>query len=173
MKFIPSDRFELSSTKSPDELNSALSAHVGKPKTFELILWPLGRRPDHKYVGKADSEGFKIWPAIRYQNSFLPIIVGCYSSTGIGTTIRITQSLSIFTRWFSLVWTSFVLLFLGVTIFYPDNVDGESSLMEMRLIPLSMLAFFLVLANGAFWWEARHTKDELIRILDVNEDQLL
>lgn len=173
MKFLPRDHFILYSLRSADELRTALRPHIRKPNFIQIMLWPIGKKAEQRFEGAVDIKGFKIWPVIRYQNSFLPIIVGAFRESANGTTISVRQRLSPFVKWFSVVWATFVLLFLGFAIINPDNIENAETLWEARLIPVIMIGFLWCLANGAFWWEARHTKDELKRILDAHEHPTL
>ncbi len=65
---------------------------------------------------------------------------------------------------------AFMTIWLGLTWFIGGaNAFADEGGLADKLFVLAMTAFAFALTSGGFWWEARHTKDELITILDGSE----
>lgn len=171
MKLLPFDRFTLICPKSADEIEAALSPYVSKPKFFEMRLGAFEKPPAQPFQGSITREGFKIWPHIRYRNSFLPIVVGGYEPHLSGTKIHVTQRLHVFALGFAVVWTFLAFGFGGAFVIAPPDPAVDKFLFDPRLVPYLMLFFFWAMAMGGFWWEARKTPERLSKILDAELDQ--
>lgn len=171
MKILPFDRFSLVTTKSADEIQIVLGKAVRKPKWFEIrfSLGPFGKPPEHRYEGSFEETGFKISPVIRYQNSFLPVIVGRFEPHHIGLKISVIQRMNIVVTGFVAVWVSLVGVAAVVFPVIGQTTSGESVPLEFRFLPVFMLFFAWALATGGFWREARHTKEELKLMFDAEE----
>ena len=160
MKYLPFDRFTLISPHDP----AALAARLGQ-ETEKRSFIPF-KRPSTPYYGSVTNEGFNITPAIGYRNSFSPVIVGRFEFHHAGAKIDVVQRLHYFVMAFGAFWAT-VVATVGFALVNAAPIEGEP--LFLRLFPLGMLAFFWVLSTGGFWWEARHTRDNLSAILEARE----
>ena len=169
MKIVPYDRFTLVTAKSPDDVAAALAPHVRAPKLIRLNFGAFGKKAEERFEGKADREGFKLWPAIRYRNSFLPIIVGRYEPHVSGTKVEVTQRPHAAVLVFLLVW-----LGLAGFIFHDMANAAPATRDALPFDPAHLggrvFAFVYLMALGGFWWEARHTSAALSNILEARRD---
>ncbi len=95
---------------------------------------------------------FNINRAIRYRNSFLPILHGRLFPNGTGTRVDVRMIMHPFVIGFLLLWCGIVLsAFLGIVF---DVVRGNQ-LTDRDWIPLFMLAFIYLLTFFAFGFEAQ------------------
>lgn len=171
MKLLPFDRFSLVTSKTVEEIQTSLEGVVRKPRWFDFSwsIGPFGSRPAQRYEGSFDNDGFKIWPVIRYRNSFTPVIVGRFEPHHIGLKISIIQRMNFVVTGFVVVWVSLVGVAAVLFLMIDETTSGESVPLEFRFLPVFMIVFAWALSTGGFWWEARHTKDELKLILDAQE----
>tara|TARA_B100000767_G_C19451434_1_gene404202 strand:+ start:74 stop:514 length:441 start_codon:yes stop_codon:yes gene_type:complete len=100
--------------------------------------------------GKRKENEFKVYRAIRYQNSFLPVAFGKISENGNEVLVEITLKMNIIVMIFMTVWLSFALIG-AVTITFSG---AEASL----LIPVGMVAFGYLPMQGGFWFEVPKLK---------------
>jgi hypothetical protein len=85
MKLWPTDRFEVETTMSVDDVVEALKTKIEPKRWFRLS-------PSHaSFQGTISRDGFKITRIIQYRNSFLPIVTGRFlpGNSGIKVAIRL------------------------------------------------------------------------------------
>ena len=170
MKILPYDSFTLVTPKTPDEIVSTLGPHVREPKLFRIYVGFMGKKPETPFEGKYDREGFTMWPAIRYRNSFRPVIFGRFEPHFAGTKIQIRQRLHFGVMAFLAVWIG-----LAGYIFYDFSSAGGllrsgDQPFDPAFIGAAIFGFVYLMALGGFWWEARHTEAALSNILDARRD---
>jgi hypothetical protein len=164
LRFFPYDHFSLFSRHDSPELTQRLKQNVAPSKFFRF------RRPDESYQGVVFENRFKISPVIGYRNSFLPVITGKFSRHHAGTKIQVSQRLHVVVTSFLILWCA-VVLSIGGFISFSSLGASVNGAAEFEMFPLLMLLFAWVLTTGGFWWEARHTREELMIILEAAEDQ--
>ncbi len=157
MKLLPFDKFSLLSPHDRPVVIEKLQHSLAEPKFFRF------RRPSESYQGRVDDEGFKISPVISYRNSFLPIIRGRFEAHHMGVKILVTQRLHNLVLGFITFWITGVMSIGGFIAL------ESGATLDDRLFIFGMLAAAWALVTGGFWWEARHTKEELMSILDASE----
>lgn len=169
MKILPYDSFTLVTALSPDEIAARLAPQVREPKLIRFSFGPLSKKPATPYEGRVSREGFKIWPAIRYRNSFLPIIVGRYEPHFSGMKVAVTQRLHLAVLAFLAIWIAgFASVWLVLS--GAGEFDGMRLPFDPALIPYLAAGFIWLITTGGFWWEARHTREKLSNILAAQLD---
>ena len=169
MKIFPYDRFQLISSYSKHDAIEHLQRNTAPTQLFRFS------KPNEAYTGSVYENGFKISPTIEYRNSFKPVIVGNFLSHHSGVKISVTQRLHLVVIIFLITWIVGVVGIGGLISLVPmDSLsDGPPENQFFRIVPLGMLLFVWMLTTGGFWWEARHTKEALMKFLDATEDQSL
>jgi hypothetical protein len=159
---IPFDRFVIHSRMSVVEAVQALRATVEPRKLFRLSF-----SREKPFQGEVTGAGFRISRIILYRNAFLPAINGTIEPALNGSLIHIRMGLGPFTTLFSIVWLSGVGL-IGSSLLL--QVSWRLILAQpLMLMPMGMVAFFLLLANGSFWTEAGKQKKMLAGVFGGTE----
>lgn len=117
------------------------------------------------FVGEVTPEGFSLVATVRGRNAFNPVARGEFDETASGSHIHITMMLRPAVLAFSLFWFGFVFLVGGLTIV--QILGGSFAPGPSVLILPALLAFGWLLVNGAFWFEARRTRAELIEVMET------
>ncbi len=103
---LPYKRLVFESPLSQEEVIHRLTLEVAKPRSGLQLQW-FEKRTE-KFEGTVSEEGFQINRIIRYRNSCLPVIHGCFSPLMKGVRIEVTMKLHIVVLAFSIIWLSFV-----------------------------------------------------------------
>ena len=149
MKVIPYEKYELDVPRSSQEVIELIREH-SEP-------WRLGHVFGAKtkpFLGRTEGNSFKIYRAIRYQNSFLPILNGIVEDRGSESRLRISLRMPYFTSLFMLVW-------MGGGLLVGFATHGKFEMPE-ALTPWGILLFGYLLMQGGFWFEVPRAK----RLLD-------
>lgn len=151
LKYLfPFERFVIRSPLSGEDAVVVLQKHVGPRK-----LWP-STNDGNDFQGVVEGEGFRITRVIRYRNSFLPVVVGRLERAPGGCVMHIHMRMHFAVMAFSAVWVSFLVpVLIGFVVRSERGFDVDT------LMPFGMLAFFLALTNGGFWFEANKQKKML------------
>lgn len=155
MYLLPYIRFTLHSPDPVPIVQARLTSYVDDPKPWRRHLY------EHHapYQGTVAEDGFLIYRAIHYRNSFLPLIRGKFHPMSGGTTIAITMRLHPFTLLFVGFW---YLVWFGFTL--PAWLSGAmptSEAMKFLGLPLLLLGIFW----ASFWYEAKRGRKDLEAIL--------
>lgn len=152
MKIYPADKFELSIPISCEEAQRRISENTDQWKLKNA--WVPGKKA---FFGTGTQRDFKIYRAIKYGNSFLPIVLGTFQSKTEGCLVTASLRMPIITIAFMLFWLGSVTLGLVATL-----LAGEK---------WEYLALMFVLGYGlmwgGFWFEAPRTKRALHEALSV------
>lgn len=157
MKFLPFDRFDLVSPLERPALIARLQRLIAPPSLIRFS------KPNEPYIGAVSEDGFRLSPVIGYRNSFKPVIVGKFLPYYSGVRISVVQRPHLLVLAFMAVWFGGVIIMGGAVALFGD-VE-----LQARLIPAGMLLFGWALVVGGFWWEARHTREDLMQNLDATE----
>lgn len=152
MKLLPFTKLDIEVESDEETVRDKLSQNVEKFWTNRKV-W--GEKT--AFDGHLTKSGFVIRRNIKYQNSFIPILIGSFESSGTGTRIRVTARMFLFTNIFMMVWLGSALFASISAIFYHDS---------MAFVPLLMFILGWALMLGGFWFELPLTIAELKRIVD-------
>lgn len=163
--FFPRMRFTLQSKMTKEEVLSVLTKN-----TVPRILWALV--PDEPFFGVMKGDSFKIHRAIRYGNSFIPVIRGVVRSGLEGTEIELRLVPFLFVTIFQIIWVGFTTFFLGISISanifgYPFVPIATKEGLLSLVIPLAMLIFNALLVSAGFNYEAKRGVEVLAALLDA------
>lgn len=150
---LPFDRFVIRSPLSAADATAALQAVV-EPKKLRVF-----DKREKAFEGTIEEGNFDIRRLIGYRNSFLPMIRGKVEAVPGGCTVRVTMRLMIAVMVFCAFWLTGV---VSACIVMTTTEVRETEVGPFALVPFGMLAFFLVLVNGAFWFEANKQKKVLM-----------
>jgi hypothetical protein len=168
-KYLPFEKFTLTTKLSATELHNRLSKNVGFNSAFSDLFYKSG--PEMPYFGKVEAENFKIRRNIRYRNSFLPVISGQVSSFAGKTTIDIKMRLSIYAIVFVSVWLGGVSLFcIGALVL--SFMRSQVVFLPMIGISFAMLIFGCQLTSYGFKKESKISKEFLADLLEVRQPGL-
>jgi WD40 repeat protein len=159
MKFLPNEKFTISTQEPLSQVIEKLEAHIEAPKT---IRWRFSRN-HAPYAGTISDSGFKIYRIIHYRNSFLPIIRGKFESSSEGTRIYVTMNLNPFVLAF-LLFLFFPFLTLIPTFFVV--LIFQQGFLSPEILFLGFPIFILFIFWCAFWYEANRSREELIQIIE-------
>ena len=169
-KFIPFEKYTLSSKLSIEELQKRLNENVGPKRQLRFGLLPkIYTKP---YEGTIIENTFSINRTINYKNSFLPIIKGTFSKYPGQTQIEIKAKLHPFVLVFISVWLGIVgivcvgMLLIGALKFNEIVKEGFS---PMALIPFAMFLFGYLLVLLSFKYESKKSKQFLLSLLEAHE----
>lgn len=133
-------------TRSTDEVSRILS-EISEPRKWN-DAFNFGRsKPFH---GSVEGSSFKLYRAIKYRNSFLPILEGKIESRGTDTVVSVNLRMNYYATFFVCIWL-FVTLAMAL---------GELSEFEMpySLVPWVMFVFGYLMMQGGFWYEVPKAK---------------
>jgi len=156
MKLWPSDRFEIDTAMSPDEIVAALESNIEPGKFFRF------QRHHAPFQGKVYEDGFRITRIIHYRNSFLPVVTGKFLPGASGIKVAIRMGLHPLVTAFMCVWFGGV--GLGMIGVIAGLLSGQAPASLMLLIPFAMLAFGCALVWVCFWFEAKKQKTMLLEM---------
>ena len=161
MKIFPSDRVELISSLSKEEVEKKLRENIQPKRGIELRL----TRPKNQkaFEGTLFGDSFQIQRVIHGRNSFLPQINGTLKEGANGT--KILMDLKI--HGFVIVFLAFWLGGVGLTLIgaiYAMVTQGVKPVFVV--VPLVMFAFGVGLAYFGFNTEKEKSISELKKIVD-------
>jgi hypothetical protein len=118
MLLVPFERFTLETSRSPDDLVTAL-ARVTQPPPMQLRLVP--QRPTSTFVGEVSKERLHFRRAFYGRNSFAPLVIGRIVPTAFGARIEAVMRPG-----------SFVIAFMAmfVAVLAPAVVISVAELLE-------------------------------------------
>lgn len=161
MKFLPSEKIEIVTTLSKDEVKQILANYIGPKRTFNTLF---DKRDESKiFHGEIEQDFFKIQRIINGKNSFNPQIKGEIKSYINGTRLIIDFKLNTFVKIFIIYWISFVSLAFVITII---GALKQYTIAFFIPFPLIMLIFAIVLTNYGFNSQKTKSIEDLSRILN-------
>jgi hypothetical protein len=139
MKLLPYDTMTIDVPEATEKVADSLRQHVEPKKWFRLSH-------DHApFQGQVDELGFTISRIIHYQNSFLPILHGRFSTQQYGTKVHVRITLHPLVLAFLCVWFGMLAMFSLPIL---QGVDAAN-----LLITGGMGLFVIALTLGGFWFE--------------------
>ena len=165
MKWIPFDKFVLSTSLSPQETLECLRANVSWRESGFAGSSQSTTKP---FWGKVNNFAFKIYRDIQYRrNSFVPVIVGKIIPENGGSRVAITMRMTIFTMIFMGFWLGIVgVIALILVIFQLRALRFAPA----ALIPELMFLFGYGICLFGFNYERGMAKDILRDILNVQSN---
>ena len=160
MKIIPSDKIEILTTLSNQEVRKILAENI-RPKKRLRIGFNKSKEKE-LFEGNIEQNRFKIQRIITGRNSFLPQIKGQIQSNINGTKLvadlKVHTSVIVFMIfWLSFVGLAFILGIVGVIN------QGTNPL--FLIVPLIMIAFGIGLTNYGFNSQKEKSINDLKKIL--------
>jgi hypothetical protein len=126
--------------------------HLQQSVLPRSIWFPFWSRRTNGFEGTVFGDRFSINRAIRYRNSFLPVLHGRFLPNGAETLVDVRMIMHPFVIVFLVVW--YGILFRGVVILFaygfPGKLFGEQLGLATLMILLSYLLIFV-----AFGFEAQ------------------
>lgn len=149
MHILPYIEYQITSSKSPEEIADILQSVTDSDNTFLC-------HSSKEFLGAVRPNGFKIVSNINYRNSFLPVIKGTVHQNGTSSIINIKMQLSLMIRIFLYFWLGtliFPFLSYCSIILYFKCRNLECSLLfpfSLSLPPLWHELVFTLLQNGQY-----------------------
>jgi hypothetical protein len=170
-RFLPFDKFTLTSRLSPAEVRKRLTDSVQRKKLtlFKFYL----RHADKPYEGIVTEHSFEIRRIINYKNSFLPVIKGEFSYFLGKTEISVKMRPGIVVLVLTAFWFPVIgLINIGSVLAAIDYLKKGKSLEFAILvfIPVMMLAFGYGLIMFGYKREAKKSKKFLIDLVQGEEN---
>lgn len=160
LKIIPSNKVEIITTLSNQEVRKILTENIQPKKGFTFSFY---KSKEHKlFEGVFDSDKFEIQRVITGRNSFLPQIKGYIRPNSNGTKLIADLKLHTFVIVFMSFWLSGVSFGLIVTII---GILKQGTNPFLVVFPLIMLAFGIGLVHYGFNSEEEKSINDLKRIL--------
>ncbi|MCV6623296.1 MAG: hypothetical protein OIF51_16255 [Cellvibrionaceae bacterium] len=141
MKILPYERYSLKTDLKQEELCRAID------QACSSRAFSGSRRSIH---GRRKGDDFKVYRAIRYQNTFLPYAFGKIYHEGARVCVDITLRMNLFAIVFMLVWLGGT---FGIALVEMRDINGGEP-----KIPFIMCGVGYLLMQAAFWYEASRIK---------------
>jgi hypothetical protein len=121
---------------------------VVTPRAWYYLFWT---RATTGFEGRVSRDGFNINRAIRYRNSFLPVLHGRFRPTTNGTAVDVRMVMHPFVNLFLLFWC----VILGIAFFqFATHVLQGGSISGRDWIPFAILIFIYLMVFLSFGFEA-------------------
>ncbi|WP_299776136.1 hypothetical protein [uncultured Pseudoteredinibacter sp.] len=141
MKILPFERYSLPTNLGQEELYRAID-EACRSRGFA--------GPRRSIHGRRDGNDFKVYRAIRYQNTFLPYAFGRIQPDGGRASVDITLRMNLFAIVFMLVWLGGT---FGIALVEMRDINGGEP-----KVPFIMCGAGYLLMQAAFWYEASRIK---------------
>tara|TARA_A100000171_G_C2106164_1_gene132431 strand:- start:588 stop:1109 length:522 start_codon:yes stop_codon:yes gene_type:complete len=162
MKIIPSEKIELTTGLSNQEVRKILRDNIRPKRGFRI---GFNRPKDDKlFEGFFERDRFEIQRIIKGKNSFIPQIKGRIQTDINGTKLIADLKIHGFVIVFMTFWLVFVFLALIATI-VGISTQGTNPL--ALIVPLIMMAFGIGLVHYGFNSEKDKSINDLNRILNA------
>ncbi|MFD0930970.1 hypothetical protein ACFQ0R_00005 [Psychroflexus salinarum] len=161
MKIIPSDKIEILTTLSNQEVRKILKENI-RPK--KVLKFGFSESQDKElFEGKFEQDRFEIQRIITGRNSFLPQIKGQIQPNINGTKLVADLKVHRFVIVFMLFWLTFIGLAFIIGIIGVIN-QGTNPL--FLIFPLIMIGFGIGLINYGFNSQKEKSINDLKKILN-------
>lgn len=178
--FLPLEKYTILTNLSEEEVLMRLRKIIGNPdRRFQISFMGIDLKKHSNasfdYEGTISDNTFKISRAIRYRNSFLPVIKGTVSSFVNKTEIHISMKMPLIVRIFMIIWLSLTgipALLILLTTFIALMRLNFQAINPFLFMPLGMFAFGYCLMFFAFKYEARKSKKDLNILWEAESDKL-
>ena len=162
-KYLPIENITYSSKLNVVEITSRLDEVIQAEKSFSF-LGVFGNSSDSAYQGTFDGRIFEIKRAIRYRNSFLPIITGSIEKDFVGTVINVKMKLHVFVIVFMAVWLGGCAI---ASIAIIGSMLSNQSFEPVALMPLVMMLFGYAMVMGGFKYESIKSKKYFAQLFEA------
>lgn len=120
------------------------------------------------FAGRVTDTGFELTRRIMYRNSFLPLIIGRFEPSDLGTRVQLVLRLQVLPGLFWMVWMAIALVFfVGSVVSWAGG--GPSAAVGMTF---GLLAFGWLLCSVSFELEARAAMSRLRAALGAETGEL-
>lgn len=151
MKIFPFKKYEFTTLIPMEEVAKIISDNCERCSFGSLFA-----RSKKVFCDSVEENKFKLYRAIKYQNSFLPILSGELKNKGGATTIVVIMRMPVFTNIFMVVWLSIALIAALGLVLKSDE--------PIFIVPLIMFLLGYGLMQGGFWYEVPKAKKLLNEI---------
>lgn len=165
MKFLPYEKFYLTTSQAPSEVVARLVGNTA-PKSHNLFRWT--NKSTKPYEGSVDGSNFRLSRIIRYRNSFLPVITGQITADTTGTRVHVRMRMNLFVCVFMGIWLSLV-TFAGIAVV--SHMLSERKFHSGIFGVLIMFAFGYGLALGGFKYESSKSKKFFAELLQASYEK--
>lgn len=165
MKIIPSEKIEISTNLSNQEVRNVLRRHIRPKKGFSIGF--NNQKDDKLFEGSFEQDRFIIQRIIKGRNSFIPQIKGQIQPHTGGTKLIAHLKIHTFVIVFMTFWLGGV--FLSLITILVGVIMNETPLF-LIIFPLFMLAFGIGLIHYGFNSESKKSINELKRILNLSTE---
>tara|TARA_R110000744_G_scaffold141026_1_gene252369 strand:+ start:961 stop:1458 length:498 start_codon:yes stop_codon:yes gene_type:complete len=162
MKIIPSEKIELATGLSKQEVRKILQENI-RPKKG-LTIGFNKPKDDKLFEGIFEQDKFEIQRIIKGRNSFLPQIKGQIQTDINGTKLILDLKIKGFVIIFLIFWLGFVSLALIGTLV---GISAQGTNPLALIFPLIMIAFGIGLAYFGFNNEKDKSINDLRQILNA------
>lgn len=154
MLLLPYERITLESSRSADELVTALAGVTRPPES--TVFRPLIRPEETAtFVGEVSKERLNIRRAIRYRNSFVPFVMGRILEASSGSRIEAIMLPHVAVL---VIMAVFMLMLAPAAIISIAGFIQRGMFDELAWLPLVMLGGLYVACMAGFVPEAHKTK---------------
>lgn len=157
LRFWPYESFTVETKEGLPELLEKLRPHVGPAPFFP---WSKRRK---EFAGTVTEAGFKMYRAIRYHNSFLPVMIGVFDARPEGTCIIVRMRLHGYTLAFLIVSLGFLAKFTWDLL--GAEFQFDASFFWGLGIPTTFVVAVYLMTIFGFSFEADRSRELALKIL--------
>jgi hypothetical protein len=157
LRLWPYESFIIETSEEIPELLRKLGPHMGSAPFF-----PWGKQ-NNEFIGTLNETGFKMYRAIRYNNSFLPIMIGQFEPRPGGTSVIVRMRLHGYTLVFMICFLVFLTKF-SWDLIGPKFEFGVPFYWGLGVPATFILAIYLMTIFG-FSYEADRSRELASKIL--------
>lgn len=161
MKIIPSDKIEIVTTLSNQEVRKIMAENIRPKKGFKIGFNKSSEK--ELFEGTLNQDKFEIQRIITGRNSFLPQIKGQIQPNINGTKLIADLKVNTFAIVFMIFWLTFIGLAFVMGII---GIMNQGTNPFLLIFPLIMIAFGIGIVHYGFNSEREKSVNELKRILN-------
>jgi hypothetical protein len=170
MKYLPFHDFEIHTTLTSDEVFYRLRSVVDTRRKWLIFTNKL-------FWGEVHRTYFRFWRNTWSSRNFTPIVSGKIQPEDSGCCVYIRMRMPWFGFWFYLLWLGavWVMYFGGLANLVVQKIKTGIWEIESpwQLLPLiGMFAFGYFLSVGIFMSESQTVKESLLRLTEMNEENI-
>ena len=158
MPILPIARFRIATPLDGAQVVLQLRAISRPRRSIAQAIESFEEESDLPFIGTVEPDRFKLRRRIRYENAFLPTIVGQIQRTAEGSEVRLFLRPSWFAVLFLTVWFALTVP-SGMAAARAWLAGGDLS--RMDLTSIGFVAFGYLLAQVGFWPEALKARSTL------------
>jgi len=166
MNLLPYDKFCITTSLKPAEVQNHLQAEVSPEQRWGLIKF---QNPANTYfTGVAANGNFKFMRVITNRNSFLPVITGHTESWINGSRVFVKMRPQLFVAAFMCIWLGGVGV-AGIVMLTKGVINNKFS--PILFLPFGMFAFGYAMLKGFYSYERNKARDILLYLLNGQIDE--